>query len=217
MTTQKVAQKKSDNSSIVHRISPTDLGVKLEDSSRNPVAFSTWVRVLRQNWRQGTVATKGRSDVARTGKKPWKQKGTGRARAGTPRSPLWRGGGVIFGPQARSKKLSLPRKVKQKVMRAILFDLLRSDAIKSLDWQLTSDVPKTASAFEALKKAGLARQPIVLFLPAEDVLSQASFANIEGVKIFFFDQANAFDMASKNWIVLKKDLDRFKEMVAQWI
>src|SRR5260221_13587778 len=67
----------------------------------DPATFSTWIRVLAQNWRQGTVACKGRSDVAYTNRKPWKQKGTGRARAGSARSPLWKGGGAIFGPQAR--------------------------------------------------------------------------------------------------------------------
>ena len=65
-----------------------------------PVAMAIYVRALLQNWRQGTVACKGRSDVSYSNKKPWKQKGTGRARAGSARSPLWRGGGVIFGPQA---------------------------------------------------------------------------------------------------------------------
>ena len=61
--------------------------------------FALWVRALLQNWRQGTVVCKGRSEVAYSNKKPWKQKGTGRARAGSARSPLWRSGGVIFGPK----------------------------------------------------------------------------------------------------------------------
>ena len=67
--------------------------------------MSIYIRSLLQNWRQGTVACKGRSDVGYSNKKPWKQKGTGRARAGSARSPLWRGGGVIFGPQPRTRVL----------------------------------------------------------------------------------------------------------------
>src|SRR3990167_8761361 len=92
-------------------ITPANLGLgDLEVRSKNVAnaTFSTWVRVLLQNGRQGTVACKGRSDVAFSNKKPWKQKGTGRARAGSARSPVWRKGGVIFGPQARVRKLSIP-------------------------------------------------------------------------------------------------------------
>lgn len=72
------------------------------------------MRVYLQNVRQGTVGSKGRSDIAYTNKKPWKQKGTGRARAGSARSPLWRGGGVVFGPQARIKMLKVPKKLSKK-------------------------------------------------------------------------------------------------------
>src|ERR1700733_5875246 len=72
-----------------------------------PISFSTWIRVLAKNWQQGTVACQGRSDVAYTNRKPWKQKGTGRARAGSARSPLWKGGGVIFGPQARVRTMKV--------------------------------------------------------------------------------------------------------------
>src|ERR1700731_1034429 len=83
-------------------ITPQDLSLKTENRRKdNSKGFAVAIRVLLQNWRQGTVGCKDRSEVWRTGKKPWKQKGTGRARAGTPRSPLWRGGGIIFGPQAR--------------------------------------------------------------------------------------------------------------------
>ena len=73
-----------------------------------------------QNWRQGTVACKGRSDVAFSNKKPWKQKGTGRARAGSARSPLWRGGGVIFGPQPRTRMLKVAKQVKKKCFKCYL-------------------------------------------------------------------------------------------------
>ena len=93
-------------------ISAKDIG--LEGFSENmSKEYAVWVRVLMQNWRQGTVGCKARSDVAYTNKKPWKQKGTGRARAGSARSPIWRGGGVTFGPQARVKTLkNYTRKLK---------------------------------------------------------------------------------------------------------
>ena len=111
-------------------ITAHDLGIVTEKSPLiNPKTFSLAIRVLLQNWRQGTVGCKDRSEVAYTNKKPWKQKGTGRARAGTRRSPLWRGGGVTFGPQARIRELSIPRKAKQKIFSALLLQRLEAGRI----------------------------------------------------------------------------------------
>ncbi len=110
----------------------------------NEAGLALWVRALLQNWRQGTVATKGRSDIAYTGKKPFKQKGTGRARAGTARSPLWRGGGVIFGPQKRTRTLTVPKGVKKNVLQGLLWKFLGNKRVVSLDWQSPADKPKTS-------------------------------------------------------------------------
>src|SRR5438128_11366121 len=92
------------------------------------------VRALRQNWRQGTVACKGRSDVAFSNKKPWKQKGTGRARAGSARSPLWRKGGVTFGPQPRTRELDAPQALRKQVSKGILWEYLKQEKVRSLDF-----------------------------------------------------------------------------------
>ena len=108
MSTQKVKKTKKSASTTVQQVSLQDLNLDASQKKVATVAFSTWIRSLLQNWRQGTVGCKGRSDVNRSNKKPWKQKGTGRARAGSARSPLWRGGGVIFGPQPRVRTLTLP-------------------------------------------------------------------------------------------------------------
>lgn len=218
MDKQKVSkvQKKGSVSSELH-LSASDVSVKAREKRISPQAFSTWVRALLQNWRQGTVSVKDRSEVSRTNKKPWKQKGTGRARAGTARSPLWRGGGVIFGPQPRVKSLKVSKKVKQGVLNSLLFDRFDSGNIMCLDWSLSQDKPSTAQASKALKDAGLHGAKINLFLRSDDSLSGASFANLLGVRVLFFDQANAFDLAhAPRWVVLKKDLDQFKEMVSRW-
>src|SRR4030066_2094069 len=90
-----------------------DLSFDTQFKRATPAAFSTWIRVLEKNWQQGTVACQGRSDVSRTNRKPWKQKGTGRARAGSARSPLWRGGGIIFGPQPRTRTLTVSKSLKR--------------------------------------------------------------------------------------------------------
>ncbi|HZW61733.1 MAG TPA: 50S ribosomal protein L4 [Candidatus Babeliales bacterium] len=217
--TTKKTQKRTASAQGLQAVSLQDLN--LESSQKRSVSaagFATWVRSLLQNWRQGTVACKGRSDVARANRKPWKQKGTGRARAGSARSPLWRGGGVIFGPQARVRTLTVPQKAKQGVLNSILFNYVENGKVACIDWALEGSQPKTAMAFAALKNAGLHDRSITLFLSNNDLLSYASFVNIPNVKILFFDQANACDLvATEQWVVLKKDMDQFKEMAMQWI
>lgn len=201
------------------QLSAKDIGFS-EENRRTiaPESFSIAIRGLLQNWRQGTVSVKTRSEVAKSGKKPWKQKGTGRARAGSARSPLWRGGGIIFGPQARTKMLKIPKAMKKHVAGCIVWNFIDKGAVVSLDWQLSQDAPKTREAYAALHNEGLHTQQINLFVAPHDVATAASFANIPSVRIMFFDSANAYDLAdSACWVVLKKDMELFKGMVAQWI
>jgi len=183
-----------------------------------PALFSTWVRVLAQNWRQGTVACKGRSDVAYTNRKPWKQKGTGRARAGSARSPLWKGGGAIFGPQARVRTVKISKKMKHKILLSMLANNLDQKNIVCADWELSSEQPKTMQAQELVNNVGLANKKIILFVAPYDFHSALSFANIPNVRPLSFDQANAYDLANSDcWLFLKKDFDHFKGMVSQWV
>jgi large subunit ribosomal protein L4 len=183
-----------------------------------PAVFSTWVRVLAQNWRQGTVACKGRSDVAYTNRKPWKQKGTGRARAGSARSPLWKGGGAIFGPQARVRTVKMPKQMKRKVLLSMLANNLDQKNVICADWELSSEQPKTAQAQELVNTPGLANKKIVLFVAPYDFHSALSFANIPNVRPLSFDQVNAYDLANSDcWLFLKKDFDQFRGMVSQWL
>ena len=170
-----------------------------------------------QNWRQGTVSSKGRSDVARSGKKPWKQKGTGRARAGTARSPIWRGGGVTFGPQKRIRTIKINQKQKQTVLQQLLADYINKNKISWIDWSVKDESPSTSLAYNTLKKASLAGKRVNLFLTSDDILTYASFNNIPKVRILYFDQPNVFDLSNgEHWVFLKKDLDMFKGMVSKW-
>lgn len=187
------------------------------DKSVSDKSFAQWVRALTQNWRQGTVGVKGRSDVSLTNKKPFKQKGTGRARAGSARSPLWRGGGVIFGPQKRTKILKLNKNTKKNVLGQLVRDYSAAEKIMVLDWTLPEEGPKTKSAFASLKKLNVEHSKVLLLLPEQDYLAYASFNNLPNVHIALFDQLNAYDLACADyWLVLKKDVDAFKQMVAQW-
>lgn len=183
----------------------------------SPKTFSCAIRVLRQNWRQGTVGCKTRAELAFSNRKPWKQKGTGRARAGSLRSPLWRKGGVIFGPQPRTRTLALNDKQKSLVFNNILFTRLNEQSIACLDFNLSDNKPSTKMAKQVLVNAGLSDKKVLLFLPFNDATTIASFRNISNVNIISFDQPNAFDMANmSNWTFLKKDLEHFKEMISQW-
>ena len=193
------------------------LDVDIQEKEQNSAAYSCVVRKLRQNWRQGTVACKGRSEVDFSTKKPWKQKGTGRARAGSLRSPLWRKGGVIFGPQKRVKTLDVNRKLNKHALNNTFFKALRDNGISCLDFTVSSELPNTKSVRLFLKKSNLLNKRIVLFLPFNDEINFASFRNLANVDILSFDQPNAFDLSSnRHWVFLKKDLELFKDMVAKW-
>lgn len=198
-------------------VTPKDLGVVAPKVKNVRFGFAIWVRVLMQNWRQGTVGCKTRSEVARSTKKPWKQKGTGRARAGTAGSPVWRGGGVVFGPQARVRKLKISKKQKSVVLHSMVYDYLNQGKVCMLDSAITSPKPSVAMAYGFLKKVGLEKKKITLFLSINDALTYASFINMPQVRILFFDQLNAVDLARNNhWVFFKKDVDMFKEMVSRW-
>ena len=203
--------------SLSQAVTFKDLKITAPKKPASTQQFAMWVRSLLQNWRQGTVGVKGRADVSRTNKKPFKQKGTGRARAGTARSPLWRGGGVTFGPQARVRKLTVPKELKKQVLGQMLADRIADKKVIVADWQLEGDAPKTAKATEMLRSLSLNNKKVTLFLSAGDMIHHGSFANIPAVQVLLFDQANAYDLAKSHyWLVLKKDVDAFKQMVEQW-
>lgn len=210
---------KTDLGQIAKVVAIADLGLTNEQEINvSPQGFSQCIRVLRQNWRQGTVACKGRSDVAFSNKKPWKQKGTGRARAGSPRSPLWRKGGVTFGPQPRTRTLNVTKNLKQQVCLSVLLSYVKENRVISLNWTPEQNVPKTAMAYNALKSANLHDKKVTLFVANSDVITHASFDNISNVSMLLFDQANAYHLADGQYLVfLNKDIDAFKEMVNSWI
>lgn len=220
VTKRETGRKNLEEGSPRSTVTAEDLGIS-QKSEKNvsPVCFAIAVRALRQNWRQGTVACKDRGSViSRSNKKPWKQKGTGRARAGSPRSPLWRGGGVTFGPQPRVHELVVSKKMRNNALNALLYEYIANKKIVALDWQISSDAPKTAAAYNVLKDAQLTNKKLVLFVPIQDALTHASYANIPNVRVMSYDQPNVVDLAGgQYWVVFKKDLEQFKEMVQRWI
>ncbi len=210
-------QKNNEKSNKAVIITAEMLGIQKPTKMIGLSSFSNWIHILRQNWRQGTVSCKGRADVDRSNKKPWKQKGTGRARSGSARSPLWRGGGVIFGPQPRTKTLKITKKLKKRVLKNIFFDFLTSGKLLCPDWSMKDNKPSTAAAYKLLKELNLLNKKITLFIPVQDKLTYASFTNIPQVRILYFDQLNAFDLTDNDYLlILKKDFEEFKRALS-WI
>lgn len=210
--------KQENNQNALHRlISRDELSLAKEASLVSTKSFSTWVRSLLQNWRQGTVGVKDRSEVSRSNKKPWKQKGTGRARAGSARSPLWRGGGVVWGPNPRVAQKKVPKAMKGKILTAMLAEYIDKGNVTCVNWKFEQDVPKTAHVASLLKSINLHDKKVVIFIAPDDHLVAASCANIPNVQVLSFDQPNAYSLAlGTHWIVFDKDLDTFKEVVSQW-
>lgn len=198
-------------------LTPADLGFVGEPEKDVSVGVAMWTRALLQNWRQGTVGCKGRSDVSFSNKKPWKQKGTGRARAGSARSPLWRSGGVIFGPMPRVRSLRVTKGVKDLVLKHVLWDLLKREKLVLLNWGLAGDKPKSSYANSLLKNANMVDKKVCVLLQAGDILEQSSFSNLAKVKMVLFDQINVVDLISADYVViLNQNLAVLKEVVAKW-
>lgn len=219
MSPQKMsANKKTQTDSRYTPLIIKDLPEGITHRKISHEAFSLWVRQLLFNGRQGTVGVKSRAEVNRSNKKPWKQKGTGRARAGTARSPLWKGGGVVFGPQQRIRTLDIPQKVKSGVLNMLLYNFVNNEKVLIVDWIFSQEKPRTKEAIHLLQESGIQNQSIILFVAPDDIFMQASFANIPNVQMVLYDAPNAYDLVSGNWwLVLKRDLGLFNKMVEKWI
>ncbi len=218
MTKQDIkdTKKVTSESLAIDFLSMTDLDLVAPERDMSQ-SYAVWIRALLQNWRQGTVGCKGRADVALSTRKPWKQKGTGRARAGMAKSPLWRGGGVIFGPQPRTRTLKVTKRTKYDVMRALLAAYAENNKIISYDLQLVDDKPSTKLGALALKEMNLVGKKVSIFLQRSDYSSWLSLRNLPNVQILSFDALNAYALSNSDYlVVLKKDFSNFKEMVAQW-
>lgn len=150
------------------------------------------VRAQLASRRSGTAATKTRSQVRGGGRKPWRQKGTGRARAGSTRSPIWVGGATVFGPQPRSYAYRLPRSARKTALRAALAHKLRAQALVVID-EIRFDQPKTKQMVDLLTRLELG-DSVLLLLGEADVNVQKSARNLPGVKVLLSPGLNVYDL-----------------------
>jgi len=152
--------------------------------------------------RRGTHATKNRALVSGSGKKPWRQKGTGRARVGEIRNPLWRKGGTVFGPQPRSYDFHLPRKVEKGALRAAISQKLQDGAVIVVDALVLGEI-KTKAAAEMLRKLGIDGKALLVDVKPEDKLS-LSVRNIEGVRLLPSNRVSARDVVDTRRVVMTR-------------
>ena len=180
-----------------------DLKVAKESSALDLMHRS----VLRQqaHSRQGTASTLTRAEVRGGGRKPYKQKGTGRARQGSIRTPLRPGGGIIFGPKPRAYNLAMNRKERRLALRTALMARIE-DLMIVKDFGKSLKTPKTSEVSSALSRLGIASNSkvlIVLSKPSEII--RRSVRNLEKVKLIAADQLNVFDLLNANSLVLGED------------
>lgn len=163
--------------------------------------------LLRQlaNRRAGTADTKTRGEVSGGGKKPWKQKGTGRARAGSNRSPLWRKGGVVFGPHPRDFGFELPRKVRRLALISALSAKIRDKKLFAME-MMEFDKPKTSKMENLLSALKFNKDDTVLIvIPRKDENIMLSARNIRGVKVLLAQNLNVHDLLRHEYLLATKE------------
>jgi large subunit ribosomal protein L4 len=171
--------------------------------------------VIRANAaeRRGTHATKTRALVSGSGKKPWRQKGTGRARVGEIRNPLWRKGGTVFGPQPRSYEYRLPKKVEKGALRAALAQKLRDGHVVVVDALSVAEI-KTKEAAAMLRRLGIDGKALLVDTKPEDKLT-LSLRNIEGVRVLPSNRVSARDVMDTRRVVLTRAaLEKLQDALA---
>ena len=162
--------------------------------------------------RQGTASTKGRSEIRGSGRKPYRQKGTGRARAGTKKSPIWRGGGITFGPKPRSYEQKVPKKVRRLALCMALTDKYNSNKVVVLDEFLMQEI-KTKRFVEAMQ--GLQIENALILVHQDDVNMRKSSRNVPHIKVLRTDGLNVYDILKyENLVVLSSALEKITERLA---
>jgi len=174
-----------------------------------------WESVVHSNAaeRRGTHKAKNRALVSGSGKKPWRQKGTGRARVGSIRNPLWRHGGTVFPPQPRSYDFALPKKVERGALRAALAQKMKDGALVVVD-ALSAGEVKTKAAAELLKRLGVAGKAVLIDTALDEKLAR-SVRNIDGVEFVVSAKVNARSVMNASKVVATRGaLEKLQEVLA---
>ncbi len=181
------------------KVAEVELNDAIFGAEVNEATIHDVVKMQLASRRSGTHATKGRSDVSGGGKKPWRQKGTGRARSGTSRSPIWRGGGIVFGPQPRDYSYSVPKKVRKKALISVL-----SMKVKEEKMTVLQNFPMETISTKAFKKVvdlfGLKKTLFVI--DQDNAVLMKSSRNLRNVKMIRSEGLNVYDVLNYEHLVL---------------
>ncbi|WP_217588986.1 50S ribosomal protein L4 [Lentibacillus saliphilus] len=161
------------------------------------------VVMQRASMRQGTHAVKNRSAVSGGGRKPWRQKGTGRARQGSIRSPQWVGGGVVFGPTPRSYSYKLPKKVRRLALKSALSSKVKEDNLVVLD-SILFEAPKTKDMVSMLNALNVEAKTLIVTAVEEEFVARSA-SNLQHVKVVSVDQMNVLDLLMHDKLILTKE------------
>jgi large subunit ribosomal protein L4 len=173
------------------------------DGTVNEPVLHQAVKVFLNNQRQGTHKTKSRSFVSGGNQKPWKQKGTGRARQGSIRAPHWRGGGVVFGPTPRDYRTEIPRKVRQLARKSALNARAREGAVHVVE-RLAFRAPKTAQLVELLGSLGLVGRKALVLTAGHNTNAYLSGRNLPTVEVMAYPEASAYDILWSEAVVVEE-------------
>src|SRR4051812_7711388 len=173
------------------------------DGTVNEPVLHQAVKVFLNNQRQGTHKTKSRSFVSGGNQKPWKQKGTGRARQGSIRAPHWRGGGVVFGPTPRDYRTEIPRKVRQLARKSALNARAREGAVHVVE-RLAFRAPKTAQLVELLSSLGLGGRKALVLTAGNNTNAYLSGRNLPTVEVMAYPEASAYDILWSEAVVVEE-------------
>lgn len=177
----------------------------------NEAVMAEFVKMQLANKRVGTSSTKTRGEVSGGGRKPWRQKGTGRARVGSTRNPVWTGGGVVFGPKPRDYSYRLPKKVRRLAMRSALSTKVKENSIVVVD-KLVFDEPKTKKMIQTLNALNINNKTLVVTADG-DMNVTKSARNIPGVKPVRADFVNVYDLLKYDTLLITEDAVRRVEEV----
>lgn len=196
-----------------NQIGEIDLNEEVFGIEPNKAVLYDFVKMQLANKRVGTSSTKTRAEVSGGGRKPWRQKGTGRARVGSTRNPVWRTGGVAFGPKPRDYSYKLPRKVRRLAMKSVLSSKVLENKLIVVD-ELKFEEPKTKLMVQVLEKLNAGRKTLLVTADG-DVNVAKSASNIPGVKPLRADFINVYDVMNHDTLLITRDaVSRVEEVFA---
>lgn len=191
--------------------------IEIPDTKPNMDIIHRYVVAFLANQRQGTASTKTRAEVSGSGRKPWRQKGTGRARVGSIRTPLWRHGGVVFGPKPRDYRQDLPEKMKDIALRDTIRTFIKEDGLILIDVSDGIKNPKTRIFSNFLKEIGFSGAKILVVIDrnfADRQLFIRCIRNIENLSYCYAEQINPYLLLTHDRVIAQKDIFPFLKKIS---